>query len=259
MNLYIRRPIKRLTSWLSYNPPGALSSKGWRLFDKEFSEQAPIRYWVKKTFKKKVLLPIKWKYDEIKSYFRYRLIDRYHIIDTGLPPNYYDTDTLMLHVNFNLLKDFVEVEIALHTYWFSEAAEKAGIFEKYMPFYYKFVPFRSPALGLQHLDWAATLDDPSLPIHERSDHQAQSAREIKELYLWWVTTRPARKEIEYIPYSNQGFGTLGCFDDDFDKEAEDYKASRQSSSLSAQQKEEWDNEDTEMLCRLIKIRRALWT
>lgn len=33
---------------------------------------------------------------------------RYHIVDTGLPPGYYDPDTRIMHAMFNELKKFVE-------------------------------------------------------------------------------------------------------------------------------------------------------
>ena len=255
----IKRLAKRFKSWMRFDPPGSMTSKGWRLFDKEFAEKAPIRHWFKSDFKKLVVYPIKWKYEAISGWIRYRTYDKYHIVNTGLKPGYYDVDTLMLNVNFNMLKDFVEVEQAIHTYWWSDECKNASWCEKHMPFYFKFYPFRRPDLGIQHLDWAATLDDPKLPPHERSDRQAADAREIKILYKWWVEERPARKEIAHLHYSNQGLGTLGCFDDDFDREAPDFKAHVKSMDQSSEQEENWRKEDTEMLIRLATIRQSLWT
>jgi len=255
----IKKSVRRFKSWMHYDPPGSMTSKGWRLFDKEFKEKAPVRHWFKSEFKKAVIYPVKWKYEAISRWIRYRTYDRYHVLNTGLEPNYYEIEQLMLHVNFNMLKDFVEVEQAIHTYWWSDEFKSASWCEKHMPFYYTFYPFRRPDLGIKHLDWASTLDDPTLPPHDRCDHQAIAARETKALYKWWVEERPARKEKEYAEYNDQGLGSLGCFDDDFDREAEDYKAHVESMERGSKQEEDWQKEDEEMLIRLVKIRRSLWT
>lgn len=256
----IKKLYKRFKLWMRYDPPGSMTTKGWRLFDAEYKEKAPIRYWFAHTFKYSALMPIKWKYDNICYWIRYRTFERYHIIDTGLSPGYYDTRTQILHVNFNILKEFVEVEQAWSRYhWSDEYNNTASWFEKHMPFYRVFKPFRRPDLGVAHLEWAATLDDPSLPPHERCDHQAVSAREILVLYKWWVQERPARKEVEYLPYDDQGKGLMGCFDEDFNEDAEDYKAHIESMNKATKQEEDWNNEDEEMLIRLMKVRTSLWT
>lgn len=255
----IKKVYRRFKSWMNYDPPGALSTKGWRLFKKEFKEQAPVRYWIMNKARYKFLMPIKWKYEGIADWVRYRTYDRHHVVYTGLEPGYNDVDTTMLHVNFNLLKEFVEVEQAWSRYCWNGEYKKGSWFEKHMPFYRIFVPFRDPALGIDHFEWAATLDDPNLPPYERSDQQAANAREILELYMWWVKLRPARKEIEYLEYDHQGLDILAPLDEDFDRNAEDFKAHEEVMAMRAKQEEEWDNEDERMLIRLIKIRRSLWT
>jgi len=255
----IKRLYRKIESWLDFNPPGALSSKGWRLFNKEFKEKAPIRYWFHNDFRRSVILPIKWKKDAIRSWIRYRTYDKYHILDTGLPPDYHSVEQQMLHVNFNMLKNFVEVEQAWQHFCWSPEKEKRTRLQKFFRTYYRY-KFRRPDLGIKHFEWASTLDDPALPPHERSDYQAMAAREILALYDWWVNKRPARKEIEVPEYSHQGLNDiLSCFDDDFDRDAEDYKA--HVAGMEAQEKleQEWVKEDEEMLIRLIKIRMSLWT
>lgn len=256
----IKRALKQFRHWMRYNPPGSMTTKGWRLFEEEYKEKAPIRYWFMHNFKYACLMPVKWKYEKITDWVRYRTYDRYHIVSTGLEPGYHDVPHQILHVNFNLLKDFVEVEQAWSKYlWSGEYKETATWWEKHIPFYRKFVTFRRPDLGIAHLEWAATLDDPSLPPHERCDHQAVAARETLALYKWWVIDRPVRKEIEHVSYDHQGKGLLGCFDDDFDDTAEDYQAHRASMDAAAKQEEDWKNEDDEMLIRLMKVRHSLWT
>jgi hypothetical protein len=253
----IRLKVRQFNHWLKYSPPGSLTSKGWRLFEKEFEQVAPVRYRIKKHLQKRYA--IQRRLSDIKYWFLYRTTKRYHVIDSGLPPGYHSIDNLMLHSSFNMLKDFVEVETAYHLIWTGEERIEMSWFEKYMPFYYTFFPFRRPELGLKHLDWAATLDDPALPPHARSDIQAQHAREIKALYFWWIEIRPSRKEIETMHYDDQGLGTLSCFDDDFDKNAPDYVAHCESMKQRQDQEEEWKDEDTEYLIRLVKIREGLWT
>lgn len=245
---------------MNYDPPGALTSKGWRLFKKEYKERAPIRYWLMHDLKYSVFMPVKWKYEHISDWIRYRTYDKYHIVKTGLKPEYQDLQTIMLHANFNLLKDFVEVEQAWSRYcWSNEYKENASFWEKYVPFYRVFFPFRNPEMGIAHFEWAATLDDPNLPIYERSDHQAEVSREILALYLWWVNQRPAREEAEYVSYDHQGLGDLAALDDDFDKNAEDYKIHVAAMDAASRQEDDWEKEDELMLIRLIKVRKELWT
>lgn len=242
---------------MNYNPPGSLSSKGWRLFDKEFKEEAPIRYWIKEDFKHAIIYPIKWKYRAISDWIRYRTYDRCHVVKTGLKPGYCDITTQMLNVSFNMLKDFVECELAWSRFqWESTLPwyRKIRIVRRYIR-----ATFRDPKLGLEHLDWAATLDDPRLPPKDRCDHQAISARETRELYIWWVNTRPARKEIEIPKYKDQGLGILSPLDEDFDRNSPDFKKFEEAMKTQRDLDEEWKIEDTEMLVRLVKVREGLWT
>lgn len=244
---------------MNYDPPGSMTSKGWRLFKKEYKERAPIRYWIMNDLRYKCLMPFKWKYEKISYWIRYRTYDKYHIVNTGLTPEYYDVSTVMLHANFNLLKDFVEIEQAWAKYCWSGERNNGSWSSRHMPFYKVFFPFRRPEMGIAHFEWAATLDDPNLPPHERCDHQAVAARETLALYKWWTVDRPARKEVEYLPYDHQGLDGLCALDDDFDRDAEDYKKHVESMDEAAKQEEEWEKEDEEMLIRLIKIRKSLWT
>jgi hypothetical protein len=258
MRKHIKKYTLKFKRWMDFNPPGALSATGWRLFNKEYKEVAPIRYWLTNDFKKIFVYPIKRNASAIKWWILYRTTERYHVVETGLKPGYHEVDTLMLNVNFNILKNFVETELAHRSYWSSEKNNSTWC-EKHMPFYRVFFPFRRPDLGLQHLDWASTLDDPSIPPHERSVTQAQDAREIKILYKWWVEDRPNRKKYEHIDYDEQGLGLLGFFDDEFDKNATDYKAHIAAMEEENEKRKEWEEEDQEMLIRLINIRSSLWT
>ena len=41
---------------------------------------------------------------------KYRTVSKFHVVDTGLEPGYYDKDHLMIHACFTLLVQFVEKE-----------------------------------------------------------------------------------------------------------------------------------------------------
>lgn len=256
----IKKHIRQFKAWMAYNPPGALSTTGWRLFNEEFEKTAPVRFFIKKNFKKIFVWPIKHRYEKLSQWIRYRTSNKYHVVKTGLTPGYYSNDTIILHANFNILKTFVEVDLSAFSYWSNDSTTKPNWWKRYIPFYYSVFPVKyNIEYSIKHLEWAATLDNPVLPLYERSDEQAHAAREILALYNWWVNTRPARKEYEYVHYSDQGLGTLAMLDEDFNKEASDYKAHSITRDLSAQQEKDWEAEDDQMLNRLIKIRKHLWT
>ena len=245
---------------MNYSPPGALTTTGWRLFEKEFKEKAPIRYWIKENIRIRINSRLRHSVRDAKYWIAHRTYDKYHIVNTGLEPGYYGSDKRMLHSSFNILKDFVEVELASGAYHWTDEYKKAGWIEKYMPFYRVFKPFRRPDLGVKNLEWAATLDDPSLPPHEQSPRQAKDAREILELYNWWVYARPSRKLFDIPDYSNQGLESLiPALDDDFDSSAADYQLHKKIMKKNAALEEKWKTEDTKMLVRLVKVRESLWT
>jgi hypothetical protein len=253
----IKKLYKKFDAWMDYNPPGALSAKGWRLFNKEFRENAPVRYWLRNNFREAVVYPVKRTKRNIQEWFSYNIFNTYHKVDTGLTPNYYEVDTRMLHANFNILKDFVECELAWSRHFYHEESPwytKLSIVRMYNR-----STFRDPKLGLEYLEWASSLDDPNLPPYERCDHQAVSARETHELYDWWVNKRPARKKIHIPEYNNQGLELFGCIDEDFDNNAPDYVKAKSVMAEQTDQESKWMEEDDEMLIRLIKIRRSLWT
>jgi hypothetical protein len=250
-----KKNLQKLGAWLNYNPPGSLTSKGWRLFKAEYKENAPIRYWIKHY----VRMPIRHKtmhmYSAVSEYVRYRTYDKYHILDTGLSPGYYSVSQQILNVNFNLFKHFIEVEQAWSQYDHTEHRKWWHIF---VPSGILFRNWSSAELGIKHLEWAASLDDPALPLNERCNHQAVAAREMMVLYTWWIN-RPGRKYPTILGYDNQQLGMLACIDDDFDKSAADYIEHNMVMDDIGILEKKWDEEDSEMLIRLIKIREALWT
>ena len=99
---------------------------------------------------------------------------------------------------------------------------------------------RSADLGIDHLKWGMSIvyDEQSVekddPLYGKPTEQAKSSKEIFELYNWWKN-RDNRPD----PYSN-------------------YKSSKDIKELWKTE-ESYDQEDEDMLIRLIKIRKHLWT
>ena len=251
---YFSNLYTKVGRWMRYDPPSALTGKGWNSFNKEYKASAPIRYYLANTFRRKYILPVIWKYDNIKSWIVYRTYDRYHVVQTGLKPGYYDVSDRMLHSNFNLLRQHVETDLALKMYWNSSDYKK-GFIERHFALYRVIFPLKLAHLGMEHLKWEATLDDQSLPVHERSVTQAETAREIIVLYTWWVNIRPARVSVE-IHFPSGG-------DDDIMMGPQIITPAYNDYLKSIEEQEElekfWNKEDNDMLFRLIKIRENIWS
>jgi len=93
------------------------------------------------------------------------------------------------------------------------------------------------------VDWSA---DP--------DHQ-RVYNELRKLYKWWTEDRPNRDDS--YPDS-EDFGVEDIFGDNASKQP-GYKAWRDACDEKEKIDREYDLEDTEMLIRLITIRRYMWT
>ncbi len=90
----------------------ARSSEDWWAWKKEMKEKYPIRYFLNNEFESTFVWPITMPLLRATEWVKYRTIRRYHIVSTGMKPGYSDVTERMLHVNFNMLKDFVEIEKA---------------------------------------------------------------------------------------------------------------------------------------------------
>jgi hypothetical protein len=95
--------------------------------------------------------------------------------------------------------------------------------------------------------------------------QAISAKEIKELYLWWTTTYPNRPDpydasgwTEYCEASRVANGGKLSWSGS-GKSPELKKQSDKSLKLLQKIEAAYEKEDEEMLIRLIRIRQSLWT
>jgi hypothetical protein len=94
-------------------------------------------------------------------------------------------------------------------------------------------------------------------------NQAIQAKEIYDLYIWWKDVRPNRPDVydasgwtAYCDKREAGRGDLGFFEY---KDDEDRSESRAIHKVLTKMEQDNETEDTQMLIRLIKIRRELWT
>lgn len=203
-----------------------------------------------------------WEY-RIKRYFRdierwiaFRTYDKYNVVKTDLEPNYYDKDALILHVNFSLLTDFVEIEKASMQHYLSQRGEKSRIFSRRMRF--SSVPQEEKRkLGLEYLDWEINNDDEYFP-----ENQRKTAKEVKELYLWWKDIYPNRPD-PWDVFEKE----LGVFPEITFKEgkiSDNLTPKEKKNKISVYKKiskleEKYHKEEEDMLIRLMKIRLSLWT
>lgn len=198
--------------------PFAATLEGWKDYKeqcKDSSRKVKFGYWLSEDgldWIQDIALYPHDVYYAIKTYLKNRYVTKTHLLSTNLTPGtWYDLDTRLLYGCFTSLVDFVEEE-KVHMWRFMSKNERPKFSSK-------------EEAGIAYIDWEISLGD-------ESPSQAQSAKEIKELYLWWKHERPNRID----PWSDEYNG-----DDPLTLETEQYQ------------------EDTAMLVRLINVRRDLWT
>ena len=221
-----------------------------------------------------VTWPVRKLYD-IKYYINNRWVTRTHSLTAHprdiKPGQWQDVGNRFLPCLFNELVDFVEIEQAWsHIAWDDEARKKYN-----PPFWasgwFRWRTWRSPQAGLDHLNWASELrmtEDWGVHSGDKGYNeltgQAKNALEVKELYLWWTTVYPNRRD----PYEASGWSAYceasrlangGKFGFGADKSPELKKQSDKAHKLLQRLEADYEKEDEAMMIRLIKIRNSLWT
>jgi hypothetical protein len=255
--------LGRIRKKLDLDKPVALGWGEWEDWHKQTKAARPMAYFIMETIPDKVDDVVRFftkPINDLRYAIRVRLFDRYHVIRTGLKPGYQDADSRMLHGMFNLLVDFVEVELAWMHVVFDEDERRNRKHPWWSLGWTRFKAFRDPRAGLDHLRWEMTLGRESLPMHERNPGQAARAREIWEIYHWWKFIRPRRPDPNDISgwsdyceskSMREMFGN--------DQTPEDLKISAEIIARSNEIEQAYDTEDEEMLIRLVKLRKSLWT
>ena len=216
-------------------------------------------------------------YHNARAYIRNRWVQRSHCLNTKLKPGqYYSFNTRLINGVFEELVDFVEVETAWYHAWqlSKEDRAKYGMPKWYNLSIFRYGQWRSAKAGLDYYQWASSLtvnDDYGVeqghPDYDKPTPQAECAKEILALYDWWKNIRPSRGD----SWDATGFRDLwkkldAKYGDDNwllvrpspmtdDEQAEYRKLSDATHQLEAQ----WDQEDEQMLIRVVKIRQHLDT
>lgn len=252
------------------------TSDEWSEWRNNSKSQHPIRFWIAEEGLNNLQDFVNWPSDKIRAvryYINNRFITRTHCL-TAHPKDikrgeWFDVGNRFLPCLFNELVDFVEIEQSWHNVVFDEEAQK----KHRAPWYRRWLKFRgwrNRESGLEYLNWASELrkDDgwglkPGDKEYGKLTPQAEAAREIKALYLWWTETYANRPD----PYEASGWSEV-CDkitqenNGEWLKDTKDPKLKKQKDrahKLLHKIEQQYEKEDTEMLIRLIKIRNHLWT
>lgn len=267
----------RFADWLRGTPKlKAGTAKEWRDWRNKACTAYPIRYWLAEELLGKIQDFVSWPreaWNNIRYYINNRWVSRSHSLTAHpgdiRPGSWCDVGDRFLPCLFNELVDFVEVETAAHhVLWDDEAREKYGL-PWWRSGWLRWRTWRCAEAGLSHLEWAKGLHidescgvNPGEQGYGEPTQQAQNAQEILELYHWWTKVRPNRPD----PYEVSGWSAI-CerrrerFDGIIweDENKKDRSETRQSLDVLRKLEEQYEKEDEDMMIRLIRARRALWT
>lgn len=251
---------------------GAKTGRGWNDWHKEASAKYPIRYWIAEEaldwMQDFVTWPIRKIYD-VKYYINNRWVTKTHVLSSNLKKGkWHEFDTRLMHGMFDSMVDYIEIEEAWSKIVWSDEARKKYKAPFWASGWFRWRTWRCPEAGLDKLQWAASLTNEEWLDEEQkhlaeSTPQALTARELLFLYDWWKNIRPNRPD----PHEASGWSDLcekrresgrGLLDFE-DRSEEERDTSRKVLDACHQIEESYENEDTEMMIRLIKVRRGMWT
>lgn len=229
----------KFANWIrGTSKPFALEWEAWDIWHEEAKKKHPVRYWIADELlgymQDFVNLPMD-VYHTIAVYIRNRFINKIHYLRTDLiPGEYYDLDTRILHALFTELTDLVEVEYAS----MQRYSEKEND--------YVFKKGRCSLAGLNYLNWAGRLKyDEHMGfnpedefIYNKLTPQAEAALTTLELYNWWKNRDNRQDPHEMFTKEKDGPQYFLKIDD---------------------MEQKYEQEDTNMLIKLIQIRGSLWT
>lgn len=240
---WTRWSCSRLSHWLvekycdAKNPSLARTIEEWNTYEKQTKTANRFVYWLAHDFmtfaQDIVYFPADVWYT-IRVYVVNRYFDKLHVLQTKLEPGkYYDYDERLLHGMFNSYVQFIEEDLGV-----SELQSQ--------------------------IVWHQSQDTEHQDEQERecTSIWLQHAREEMALYRWWKFDRPARIN------SYQASGMKSFYDKRPDRgilELEAVQTDEDNTEYSACSKKwreidkDYDQEDEDMMIRLVKLRRSLWT
>jgi hypothetical protein len=239
----------KFANWVrGLDKPNIETWEGWKEWRETGKKNHPIRFWISEELLDMIQDVFYYpsdKFNQVRIYFLNRWIDKTNSLTANKkdikPGQWCDLSERILYCLFNELQIFVEKELT------REGAKG----------------------GLEYLNWASTLryDDEwckDKDYYNELTPQAKSSIEIKELYLWWTETyrnRPdpldASGSMEYFRLSREANDSKDIFAEDSTEELKQMK--EETHKRLNEIESQYDEEDTQMLIRLIKVRKSLWT
>lgn len=258
--------------------PSAATGEEWRAWHDQSRKNHKIRYWIAEELLDKIqnfLHFIPDKLYAVKYYFNNRYISRTNSLTAHRsnirPGTWCDLGNRFLPCLFDELVNFVEVELAWKNIAFDPEARK----KYWVPFYaygwFRWRTWRSAEAGLDYLKWEQGLMlDETWGIDKTDENygkptlQAETAVIIQELYDWYKKVYKNRTD----PHDMTGWsaycsrtrteGDLSIFLSN-NKSAEEQAEVESMLNKLSEIEQQYDDEDTAMMIKLINIRKALWT
>ena len=269
--------IGKFADWLRGTPKLKCgTSEEWDAWYAQAAKAHPIRYWIAEEgldHLQKFVYYIPDRLNDIRYYINNRWVSHSHALTAHprdiQPGNWSDVGNRFLPCMFNELVDFVEIEQAWHHCMWSDEAKTEFEAPWWRKGWLRWRTWRSAEAGLEYLRWAETLtneeflDDDKKHLAEPT-YQANSAKEISELYTWWTETYRNRPDpydasgwTEYCEISRAANG--GKLSWSGDKSPELKAMSDAAHEKLREIEAAYEAEDEAMMIRLIKIRGSLWT
>lgn len=245
---------KRIRTTFGLENPEFGTLEAWDIHRYVSMRKAPFVYWLTNVgfnaAQDFVYFPYR-KAQELTSYIDNRWTSHSHSIVTNLKRGeWHECDELMLYAMMTLMNDFILNQKAWMEYCSNNKTHNYKLpFWKTMWPFRRFTALNSEEMGLNYLRWEKTLVygsemglDSNDSFYNKPTPQAKAAKELYTLYHWWNYVRPLRLDL-------------------YDENYEELKNKLGSDYIQkiAKIDEEYYNEDTDMLSRLVKIRVNLWT
>ena len=266
--------------WLrGTNKLGAATAEEWDKWHTTAKIKHNFRYWLAEEALDAVQDFITWpvrKLYDIKYYINNRWVTRTHSLTAHprdiKPGQWQDVGNRFLPCLFNELVDFVEVELAWwHIAW-DDDARKQFQAPWYARGWFRWRTWRNAECGLANIEWQRNLRWTANEVGEDSPevgkltYQAVKAQEILDLYTWWTTTYRNRLDPHdasgwnsYCEAAREANGGNLWLSLSEDKNPELKKMSNIAHEKLQEIEAKYEQEDEDMMIRLIKIRNSLWT
>lgn len=255
--------------------PKSLGMKEWKDWETTAYNLHQIRFWIAEEGLDKLQDILMYPFNTIDSaryYINNRWITKTHCLSAHPsdiePGSWQDVGDRFLPCLFNEFIDFIEIELA---WWGNIVTAKENYAKFKVPWYRKHIfrlrNWRCPAAGLDYLSWASQLKYDSTwmstdnPLYGTPTPQALAAIEMKKLYIWWTEVYRNRPD----PYDASGWSAV-CYDKTvgsmFDDSLITTEAKQERDNAHKKLREieiQYEQEDEDMMIRLIKVRHNLWT